>query len=93
MQIALVLIPLLFLFILVLDGHLEITVLLIVHAVFLTSLKSHLVTLYGDKKFDLLVVILLHLNISIDKGTDILPNTTVRCIATQPLVLVHCPEI
>jgi hypothetical protein len=93
LQIALVLIPFLFLFILVLDGHLEITALPNVHAVFLTCLKSQLVTLRGDKKFDLLVVILLRLNISIDKGTDILPDTTVHCIATQPFVLVHCPEI
>ena len=40
-------------------------------------------------KFDLMVVILLCLNISIDKGTDIMPNTTVHFIATQPHVLDH----
>jgi hypothetical protein len=89
LQIAPVLIPLLFLCILVLYGHLEITVLLNVHSVFLTCLKSQLITPYGDPKFDLIVVILLGLNISIDKGTDIPPNTTVHFIATQPLVLVH----
>jgi len=89
LQIAPVLIPLLFLCILVLDGHLEIAVLLNVHAVSLTCPKSQLVTLCGDKKFDLIVVILLLLNISIDMGTDIPPNTTVRFVTTQPLVLVH----
>jgi hypothetical protein len=89
LQIAPVPIPLLFLFILMLDGHLEITVLPNVCAVFLTCLKSQLVTLYGDTKFDLIVVTPLHLNISIDKGTDIRPDTTVHFIANQPLVLVH----
>ena len=89
LQITPVLNPLLFLFILVLDGHLEITVLLHVHAVFLTCPKSKLVTLYADTKFDLAVVILLCLSINIEKGTGIQPNTTVHFIANQPLVLVH----
>jgi hypothetical protein len=80
LQIAPVLIPLLFFCILVLDGHLEITVLMIVHAVFFTCPKSQIFTLYGDAKFDLIVVILLRLNISINKGMDILPNTTVHII-------------
>jgi hypothetical protein len=80
LQIAPVLIPLLFLCILVLDGHLEITVSMIVHALFLTCPKSQLFALYGDKKFDLIVVISLRLNIIINKGTGILPNTTVHII-------------
>jgi hypothetical protein len=87
LQLAPVFIPLLFVCILVPDGHLEFTVLLNVHAVFSTCLKSQLVTLYGDMKFDLMLV--NHVTFSIDEGTDILPHTTVHYIATMPCVLVH----
>jgi hypothetical protein len=61
LQIAPVLIPVLFLCILVPDRHLEFTVLLNVRAVFLMCLKSQLVTLDGDMKFDLMLVIMLRL--------------------------------
>jgi len=41
------------------------------------------------QNFDLIVVIILCLNISIDKGADIPSNTTVHFIATQSLLLVY----
>jgi hypothetical protein len=54
-----------------------------------SSEKPATVTLYGDTKFDLMVVIQLCLNVSIDKCADVPPDTTVHSSATQPHVSVH----